>query len=351
MKFGDGISQPYYLPRFNRYTVLISDGHLSSRSEKTIDRGGIRRCEGNATGCDSRVPPKRAHTHRREEEFLAYFAVFVTTRPQTHARSPRFQSTSGGTRFPVCVLALENQTRPTATPRDRSGAFRSFQFRDLSPRDGCARLLVRSIAPPSVRSFLSRSPLSFSLSSHNTLSRHNIYIGNALPFHPRDTSSSADATTIIIRSAQPISVTMGRFPERSGVDAKLSEGSLFDLLLPIYKHERAGKSERPYARAFRATRNDDAAPGQRGAETERERERKRAREEMASIPLYLLRGVFIRPTVFPRIHYLHTYSGAHHANTTCSQQHQTVPLVPLAHFSSFYLCSPLGSAVANRSSS
>lgn len=32
-------------------------------------------------------------------------------------------------------------------------------------------------------------------------------------------------------------------------------------------------------------------------------------EEMASIPSYLLRGVFIRPTVFPHIHYLHTYRG------------------------------------------
>lgn len=37
---------------------------------------------------------------------------------------------------------------------------------------------------------------------------------------------------------------MGRFPKRSGVDAKLSEGSLFDLLLPIYKHECSGEKDR-----------------------------------------------------------------------------------------------------------
>lgn len=79
---------------------------------------------------------------------------------------------------------------------------------------------------------------------------------------------------------------MGRFPKRSGVDAKLSEGSLFDLLLPIYKHT-------------------SAAAGEGG----REREMQGGGEEMASIPSYLLRGVFIRPTVFPHIHYLHTYRG------------------------------------------
>lgn len=48
---------------------------------------------------------------------------------------------------------------------------------------------------------------------------------------------------VIIHRAQAISVTMGRFPKRSGVDAKLSEGSLFDLLLPIYKHTSAAAGE------------------------------------------------------------------------------------------------------------
>ena len=103
-------------------------------------------------------------------------------------------------------------------------------------------------------------PLSLSLQT-----TRNIYIGNAAPYpslpapspllrrrqramqQPPSSSSSSWSQLppiVIIHCAQAISVTMGRFPKRSGVDAKLSEGSLFDLLLPIYKHTSAAAGER-----------------------------------------------------------------------------------------------------------
>lgn len=64
-------------------------------------------------------------------------------------------------------------------------------------------------------------------------------------------------------------MTMGRFPKRSGVDAKLSEGSLFDLLLPIYKHTSAAAGERERERGW------IERVGSSGRIVERERERER----------------------------------------------------------------------------
>lgn len=70
-----------------------------------------------------------------------------------------------------------------------------------------------------------------------------------------------------------------------------------------------------------------------GVEAEREKER----EEMGFVLSYLLRGVFIRPTVFPYIHYLHTLLG--NTSRECApDSHLSMS------FSSFCLFSYLGSA-------
>lgn len=116
--------------------------------------------------------------------------------------------------------------------------------------------------------------------------------------------------------AQPISVTMGWFPERSGVDAKLSEGSLFDLLLPIYKHENASGKKRASVRAYMLGRRGAGTcrTMRRGSgiEAEREKEKKSAKRWP---PSYLLRGVFICPTLSPPTSIICIrYSGTHHAN-------------------------------------
>lgn len=63
-----------------------------------------------------------------------------------------------------------------------------------------------------------------------------------------------------------------------------------------------------------------------GVEAEREKEC----EEMAFVPSYLLRGVFIHPTVFPHIHYLHTLL----RNVSCERAPGSyLPML----FSSFFL--------------
>lgn len=137
-------------------------------------------------------------------------------------------------------------------PRNKTQCSSSFQ--DF--HDGCTRL-VRSIVPPPICRLL--FPFTFSLTEYN------IYIGNALstrreiqavlsPLPPPPLPSPSPSS-----SAQPISVTMGWFPERSGVDAKLSGGSLFDLLLPIYKYESASGKKRACVR--------ECMLGRRGART------------------------------------------------------------------------------------
>ena len=122
---------------------------------------------------------------------------------------------------------------------------RSSQFQDLY--DGCARLVRSIVLPPICRlfSFLLLSYLQSIIFISVTLSLSTRREIQAVPLLLPPPSPSPSPSS----SAQPISVTMGWFPERSGVDAKLSEGSLFDLLLPIYKHENANGKKRACVRA------------------------------------------------------------------------------------------------------
>lgn len=142
-------------------------------------------------------------------------------------------------------------------------------------------------------------------------------------------------------SAQPILATMGWFSERSGVDAKLSEGSLFDLLLPIYKHESANGKKRACVRACMLGRRgartlqDDAS----GKRSRKRKGRKSAKRRSSFYRISCVGSLYARlysPTSIICIR----YSGTHHANVLLTA---TSPCrSPLS--SSFRLFSYLGSA-------
>lgn len=127
---------------------------------------------------------------------------------------------------------------------------------------------------------------------------------------------------------QLISVTMGWFPERSGVDAKLSERSFFDLLLPIYKHA-SGKKRASVRACMLGRRGAGTCKTMRrgsGIEAEREKEKESAKPLVRHISC--VGSLYVSPP--PHIHYLHTLL----RNTSCERAPGSHLLVS---FSSFFL--------------